>query len=212
MKIDDLNQNPADTDPTDMDSANMDPADMDKVQQTARSEGETPAAPSGDVQDGDVEILRSELSTMQTRLDEAKTQSDEMKNRYLRARADLENYRRRSAQDLERARESGQDSAVLTVLTVYDDLGRALDVVGDDPGKIIPGVEAVRSGLKRNLAALGIKEVGAKDDAFDPDLHEALSSLPAADESQKGTIAEVFQVGFVKNDRLVRPARVVVYQ
>ena len=212
MKIDDLNQNPADTDPADMDSANMDSANMDNVQQTARGEGETPATPSGDVQDADVEILRSELSTMQTRLDEAKAQSDEMKNRYLRARADLENYRRRSAQDLERARESGQDSAVLTVLTVYDDLGRALDVVGDDPGKIIPGVEAVRSGLKRNLAALGIKEVGAKGDAFDPDVHEALSSQPAADESQKGTIAEVFQVGFIKNDRLVRPARVVVYQ
>ena len=202
-KIDDLNQNLAD------DVQNQ------QSQETARGEGETPAAPSQDAQngsEGELEILRSELSTMQTRLDEARAQSDEMKNRYLRARADLENYRRRSAQDLDRARESGQDSAVLTVLTVYDDLGRALDVVGDDPGKIIPGVEAVRSGLKRNLAALGIKEVGAKGDAFDPDLHEALSSLPAADESQKGTIAEVFQVGFVKNDRLVRPARVVVYQ
>ena len=195
-KIDDLNQNIP-----------------DDVQQTARGEGETPAAPSQEAQNGDeVEILRSELAGMQTRLDEQKAQADEMKNRYLRARADLENYRRRSAQDLERAREAGQDSAVLTVLTVYDDLGRALDVAGDDPGKIIPGVEAVRSGLKRNLEALGIKEVGAKGEMFDPDLHEALSSQPTNGEAQDGTIAAVYQVGFVKNDRLVRPARVVVYK
>ena len=197
MANNDLNQNLAD----------------DVKDGAARGEGETPAAPSQETQNGgEVEILRSELAGMQARLDEQKAQIDEMKNRYLRSRADLENYRRRSAGDLERAREAGQDSAVLTVLTVYDDLGRALDVAGDDPGKIVPGVEAVRTGLKRNLEALGIKEMGAKGETFDPDLHEALSSQPTNGEAQDGAIAAVYQVGFVKNGRLVRPARVVVYK
>lgn len=161
----------------------------------------------------EVEILRAELSKMQAENIEVKAQADELNNKYLRARADLENYRRRAAQDMERAREAGLDSAVLTVLTVYDDLGRALTAADEtDPGKIIPGVEAVQSGLKRNLEALGIREVGQKGEPFDHDLHEALSAIPTDDERLAGTIAEVFQVGFAKDERLVRPARVVVYQ
>jgi molecular chaperone GrpE len=160
----------------------------------------------------EIDILRGELMTLQTKLKEAKQESADFKDRFLRARADLENYRRRAAQDVDRAREAGMDSAVLAVLPAYDDLGRALEAAETDPGKIIPGVEAVREGLKRNLAALGIKEVGKRGDRFDPDFHEALSSFPAEDRALAGTVAEVYQVGFTKEGRLVRPARVVVYQ
>ena len=187
--------------------------DMD-VGADERVEGSAPSTPDEPTAETDeADILRTELSRLQSELSEAKTQADEMKNRFLRARADLENYRRRSAQDLERARESGLDSAVLTVLTVYDDLGRALEAADqDDPSKIIPGVEGVRTALKRNLEALGIREVGHKGDPFDPDLHEALSAAPTDDPALIDTIAEVYQMGFIKGERLVRPARVVVYR
>ncbi len=171
-----------------------------------------PGAPETAGEQIELDLLRSELSKMQTALAQAKTEAGEMKDKYLRTRAELENYRRRVTQDLERAREAGLESAVLPVLTVYDDLERALSVSVDDPNKIIPGIESVRDGLKRNLESLGIKEVGSKGERFDPDFHEALSSLPCPDEALSGTIAEVFQVGFVKNEKLVRPARVVVYQ
>lgn len=160
----------------------------------------------------EVDILRGELMTLQRQVDEARKESAEFKDKFLRARADLENYRRRAAQDADRAREAGVDSAVLAVLPAYDDLGRALQAAETDPAKIIPGVEAVREGLKRNLEALGIKEVGKQGDAFDPDFHEALSSLATDDKALAGKVAEVYQVGFTKEGRLVRPARVVVYQ
>jgi molecular chaperone GrpE len=177
-----------------------------EVQEAQAREGELEEA-----QD-EVDILRAELARMQDSLGEAERQRDEFKDRYLRARAELENYRRRVQGDLERAREAGVDSAVLAVLPVYDDLGRALQAATDDPSRIISGVESVREGLKRNLEALGIKEVGKRGEVFDPDFHEALSSFPAEDEALAGTVAEVYQVGFTKDDRLVRPARVVVYQ
>lgn len=153
----------------------------------------------------EVEVLRSELEG-------ARAEVADFKNRFLRARADLENYRRRAAQDTARAREAGLDSAIVTVLSVYDDLGRALSVAGDDPSQLIPGLEAVREGLKRNLETLGITEIGSKGEPFNPDLHEALTAVPTADEAAAGTIAEVIQTGFVKEERLVRPARVVVFQ
>jgi len=154
----------------------------------------------------------SEADVLRSELEKAQTEAADFKNRFLRARADLENYRRRAAGDVLRARESGLDSAVLPLLSVYDDLGRALTVSGDDPAQLIPGIQAVREGLKRNLGALGIEEFGARGEPFNPDLHEALTAVPTQDETAANTIAEVVQTGFVKAERLVRPARVVVFQ
>ena len=170
-----------------------------ETEQAQTDDGAPPEALS------ETEVLRGELG-------QAQLEAADFKNRFLRARADLENYRRRAAQDNLRARESGLDSAILPLLAVYDDLGRALTVSSDDPAQLIPGIQAVRESLKRNLGSLGLKEVGAKGDAFDPDLHEALTTVPAGGESAPDTIAEVVQTGFVKAERLVRPARVVVFQ
>jgi molecular chaperone GrpE len=160
----------------------------------------------------EVEVLRSELAALQGELDRAREEAADFKVRFLRARADLENYRRRAAQDVLRAREAGLDSAVLPILAVYDDLNRALQLGSDDPSALLPNLQAVKDGLRRNLEGLGIKEVGARGEPFNPDFHEALTTLPTEDQAAANTIAEVVQTGFVKEERLVRPARVVVYQ
>lgn len=181
------------------------------VEQAAAEATEQQAPPDADT--GELEILRSELATLQVALEAAGADLENYKDRYLRARADLENYRRRALQDVERAREAGLDSAILPVLTVFDDLGRALAVADkEDPGKILPGVRSVLTALERNLDTLEIQRLGEVGDPFDPDLHEALTAVPTDDEERKGTIAEVFQAGFKRGDRLVRPARVLVFQ
>lgn len=154
----------------------------------------------------------SEVDILRADLEKTRAEASDFRDRFLRARADLENYRRRAAGDVQRARDSGLDSAILPLLSVYDDLGRALGVATDDPAKLIPGIQGVRDGLKRNLESLGMAEIGLKGEPFNPDLHEALTAVPTQDESAANTIAEVVQVGFTKDDRLVRPARVVVYQ
>ena len=154
----------------------------------------------------------SEAEVLRAELEQARTDANDYKDRFLRARADLENYRRRAAGDVQRARDAGLDSAVLPLLSVYDDLARALSVGTDNPERLIPGIQAVRDGLKRNLELLGFSEIGAKGEPFDPDRHEALTAVPAPDESLGNTVAEVVQVGVVKDERLVRPARVVVFQ
>ncbi|MEX2541862.1 MAG: nucleotide exchange factor GrpE [Trueperaceae bacterium] len=170
------------------------------------------SAANGDDPD-EAEILRSELMRLQEELKEAKSHSEEMRDRFMRARADLENFRKRAAADAERARDAGLDSAVLPVLSVFDDLRRAIDAADSgDPASIVPGVQSVLSTLERNLEALGITPLGNVGDSFDPDLHEALTSVPTDKAEKSETIAEVFQLGFQKGDRLIRPARVVVYQ
>jgi molecular chaperone GrpE len=176
------------------------------------TEGEaTPPAEQGD-ESAEVEILRAELATLQEELARLKQEAEDYKAKHLRALAEMQTVRRRVEQDVRIAREQGADSVILSVLPVYDDLRRALDAARDDPAKIIPGIEQVRETLRRNLGNVGIIEVGKVGDDFNPEFHEALTAMPTDDESLKGKIAQVFESGFVKDDRVVRVARVVVYQ
>ncbi len=191
-----------------------DPMNDDVKDQTAvageEREGTNPSPPAEDLE---LDILRSELARAQTELSALRQQLSEANGKYLRARADLETHRRRAQQDVDRAREAGQDSAILTVLSAFDDLNRALLMADeDDPGKIIPGIRGVLGSLERNLESLGLKRIGLVGEPFNPDLHEALSAVPSQNPERQGAIAEVFEAGFVKGERLVRPARVVVYQ
>jgi molecular chaperone GrpE len=181
------------------------PADDAAYAETADGRAEQYEGDDDGVDEASLSVLRAEL-------ERAHAETADFNNRFVRARADLENYRRRAAQDAARAREAGLDSAIITVLSVYDDLGRALSVPSDDPSQLIPGLQAVREGLKRNLESLGISEIGSKGELFNPDLHEALTAIATEDQTAANTIAEVVQTGFVKEERLVRPARVVVFQ
>lgn len=178
------------------------------VPDTTNADAVGKAAPTAVAEPSEV----SETEVLRGELERARAEADDFKDRFLRARADLENYRRRAAQDVLRARDAGLDSAVLPLLAVYDDLGRALGLSGSDPAQLLPGIQAVRDGLKRNLEALGFGETGVKGEAFDPDRHEALTALPTQDKGAANTIAEVVQIGIVKGERLVRPALVVVFQ
>lgn len=162
----------------------------------------------------EADVLRSELVRLQARLTEAEDAQRQAEERALRFRAELDTVRRRVAGEEARARDAGFDAAVLPVMSVHDDLVRALQAaaVSDDPAAIVPGVHAVLEGLGRELDKVGLRRVGEVGEAFDPDLHEALTSVPVTDGAVAGTIANVFEAGFVRGDRLVRPARVIVYQ
>jgi molecular chaperone GrpE len=168
------------------------------------------AALSGDEE---VDVLRGEMRKLREALDAAQAEAAEAQDRALRARADLENLRRRSHADLERAHGAGLDAAIGPVLTVHDDLERAIAAGRQgDPAAILPGVEAVLAGLVRQLEGLGLTRTGAVGEPFDAERHEALTAVPTPEPELAGTIQSVFSVGFLQGDRLVRPARVVVYQ
>jgi molecular chaperone GrpE len=170
-----------------------------------------PSADGAEVQVDEMTVLRETLETKQKELGAMRVTADDYKDKYMRSQADLQTYRRRVQADMQRERDAGLESALLPVMTVYDDLGRAL-TMSTDPEKLIPGIQSVRESLERNLDMLGIKKVGEKGEAFNPELHEALTMVPVAEGAESGTIAEVFAVGFVKGEKLVRPAKVVVYQ
>jgi len=187
-----------------------DPAPEPAPADSAAAPGREPAA---DADLDEVDVWRRELARANEALALARAELELAEDRALRIRADLENLRRRSVAELERARQQGLDAALLPVLTVHDDLIRALSAAErSDPAAIVPGVEAVLQGLLRQLEALGLERTGEVGEPFDAERHEAILAVPAAEAGLAGTIQSVFESGFVQGDRLVRPARVVVYQ
>lgn len=177
------------------------------------SDDDTGGASPGDGPETELEILRGELTALQERLAAAEAKAEQQEERALRARAELDTVRRRAANDAERARDGGIDAALAPVMSVHDDLRRALAAAdrGGDPSEIVPGVRSVLEGLERSLERLEVRRVGEVGDPFDPDLHEALTTAPVSDGAEPNTIADVFEAGFARGERLIRPARVVVH-
>ena len=182
--------------------------------QSPPEEGTVAAAdePQGAAADTEADIFRSELKRVREEREALEQQLAEAESRFLRARAELDTMRRRMAGELDLARAAGVDSAVMPVLTVYDDLERALAAAAKsgDSGSIVPGVIAVKEGLLRALDSLGISVMGLVGEHFDPERHEALAIVPASEGEEPGAIHEVFEAGFMHGDRLVRAARVTV--
>ncbi len=189
----------------------MDTADIaeDLIDETTETATEAAEASGGD---SEIDILRNELAAATTALAAAKDEAAEAVSAKMRALAEVQTVKRRTAQEHLLARQKGVDSVILAVLPGYDDLGRAITSAGEDPTSILPGIEKVREGIKRNLENIGIVEMGLEGEDFDPQFHEALTTMPTDDPELKGKIAQVFESGFMKDDRVVRIARVVVYQ
>jgi molecular chaperone GrpE len=126
-------------------------------------------------------------------------------DRFLRARADLENYRKRADRELERRLRERVDDVLRDWLEGVDSVERALALQAGDTA----GLRAVLDQLDAILARQGVTRLGEVGAPFDPELHEAIGVVPAGD-SPAGTIAEIARSGYSVGDRVLRPAQVVV--
>lgn len=148
------------------------------------------------------EIVEKDL---ETELAQAKENADKYLDMARRLQADFDNYRKRTQRENEEYRKYACSSIVQDLLTVVDDLDRALASTQED-GVLVQGVKGVRSNLMKVLEANGLKEIPA-DGAFDPNYHEALCTV---DGDEDGMIAEVFQKGYTLNGKVIRYAKVKV--
>jgi len=150
------------------------------------------------------------------RIAELESQLDEFKDRALRALAEAENVRRRTERDKQEAQKYAVAAFARDVLTVGDNLRRALDSIGAEARKssevvetLVTGVEMTERDLHSALERHGIKRIDPLGQRFDSNLHEALYEIP--DETKPaGTVGQVVEVGYLLNDRLLRPAKVGV--
>lgn len=150
-------------------------------------------------------------------LDALQSEFDDLNDRHLRLAAEFTNYRRRAESESRAMWGRAQADLVRRFLDVLDDLQR---VSGLDPAEesvtveaIVEGIDLVERKFLRTLQDVGAEIVSPEPGtAFDPERMEAMMRVPAEDEGQDDTVAQVFQKGYVVDGNLVRPARVSVYK
>ncbi len=186
---------------------------------TRKKEGsDTPsAAPEEAVAAPSAEEVREESAeaaepSLEEQLAACREEAARNRDHYLRAMADLENYRKRVQKEKDDLARFGNESLLREILPVADNLGRALDHARQEGGGnegLLQGVELTLSQMQRILEKFNVTAVSALGEPFDPAWHEAMGQVETA-EHPPNTVVQELQKGYKLNDRLLRPALVMV--
>lgn len=134
------------------------------------------------------------------------------KDKFLRLFAEFENFKKRTSKErMDLFKTAGQEIMV-SMLPVLDDFERALkEMAKSEDKEMFRGVELIRVKFRETLKSKGLEEVSAEiGDAFDADVHEAITQIPAPNKKLKGKIVDVVEKGFKLGDRIIRHPKVVV--
>ena len=165
-------------------------------------------------EDGVIPSADSRLVALEAQLGIATGLLAEQKDKVLRQAADYDNYRKRMVRERQEAELKGMSLLIRGILEALDDLGRFahVDPETTDALTLQQGVEMVEKKLLKSLAGHGLEIVNPVGQPFDPAVQEAVTTTPAESPDEDHLVAQVFQVGYVFNGLLLRPARVVVKQ
>lgn len=153
----------------------------------------------------------SEVERLKAEIDSLNQKNAELNDKFLRQAAEFDNFRRRNAKErIELIQTAGKD-VITDLLVVLDDSERAQKQMEntDDVTQIKEGVQLVFSKLRNTLSAKGLKPMDSVGQEFNPDLHEAITEIPAGEE-MKGKVVDEVQKGYYLNDKIIRHAKVVV--
>lgn len=173
---------------------NVEQAEQPQAGQTAEAEGEVKEVEEISPE----EKLRAELK--------------EANDKYLRLYAEFDNYKRRTTKErIELLQSAGKD-VLLSLLPIADDFDRAIKYMNSssDIEAVKEGIVLVSSKFKSTLTQKGVKEMESIGTAFDADLHEAITNIPAPSEDMKGKVVDEVEKGYFLNDKVIRFAKVVV--
>ena len=151
------------------------------------------------------------VAELMSQLEVAQAEVAAMKDQMLRGQAEIQNIRRRAEQDVEKAHKFGVEKFATEMLAIVDNLERAIEAAGDDEAvkPMREGVEMTLSMFVSGLAKFNVEQVNPEGEPFNPELHQAMSMVPAEGVAAN-TVVAVMQKGYTLNGRLVRPAMVMV--
>lgn len=157
--------------------------------------------------------LQEELEVLDAALKASEAKVQEQQDSVLRAKAEVENMRRRSAQEIDKARKFALDRVFGELLPVIDNLERAIEMADKENEELkamTEGVELTLSSLMSAVNRNGLESLEPKvGDAFNPDFHQAMS-IQENEEFKPNSIMAVMQKGYILNGRVIRPAMVMV--
>lgn len=146
--------------------------------------------------------------TAEERAELAEAEKAELKDKWLRALAELDNYKKRTRREVDDAVFRAQQNLLGAFLPTVDNLGRALDLARGNE-QLHKGIQMVVTDFMNALARFGVEPVPGEGQPFDPAFHEALQVMDSPDHPP-GVVLREWEKGFRQGDRLLRPARVVV--
>jgi len=177
-----------------------------------REEDSEVIQPEAEEQAKEPAVASSDIERLNRALEQKTKEAAEANEKYLRAYADFENYRKRMQRDLAEFRKYANEQLALELLTVVDHLGLALKH-GGESGETVQGlqqgVELVYKQFRDVLEKFGIKPFAAEGEAFDPARHDALMQVEA-DQVPENTVVQVLQDGYLYYDKVLRHAKVSV--
>ncbi|WP_027108493.1 nucleotide exchange factor GrpE [Lacticigenium naphthae] len=162
----------------------------------------------------DTTPIEQEEVEVDQEIENLKMEINELEDRYLRIQAEMANMRKRNQKDREEAARYKAQSLATNMLPVKDNLERALTIpVESEQGlNLKKGIEMVLSSFEQAFQQEGIVEINPVNEKFDPQYHEAYTTVPANDGQESGIVAQVFEKGYALNGRVLRAAKVVVTQ
>ncbi len=144
-------------------------------------------------------------------IEELKEKNEELNDKYLRLFSEFDNYRKRTAKEKIDMLATASSGVIKELLPVLDDFERAIQNMEKNGNEAdLQGVTLIQNKLKTALRNKGLEEIEAMGTDFNTDEHEALTTIPATDETQKGKVVDVIQKGYRLNGQVLRFARVVV--
>ncbi len=132
----------------------------------------------------------------------------ELKDKYLRLYSEFDNFRKRTAKEKIELIHTASEGVITDILSVVDDYERALTNAKE--GEISDGIALIFNKLQNTLQAKGLKEMAAKGEVFNPDIHDCITQFPAQNEADKGKVVDVLEKGYYLKDKVIRFAKVIV--
>ncbi|OOE63978.1 MULTISPECIES: nucleotide exchange factor GrpE [Salinivibrio] len=188
-----------------------------KDAQAAEAKGKEQAAEQqasggADIEHEETAAMIARITELEAALEASEAKVQEQQDSVLRARADVDNMRRRTEQEVDKARKFALEKFAGELLPVIDNLERAVEMADKEDESIKPMVEGVELTLKTMMDTIdkfGLKAIDPQGQPFDPELHQAMTIQESA-EHEPNTVMMVMQKGYELNGRVVRPAMVMV--
>lgn len=150
--------------------------------------------------------------TIEEQLEAAKKEVEQYKDKYLRAVAEFDNYRKRTLKEKAELLLNGSEKTVCAFLPILDDFERAIADKTEDVNAIKEGMQIIFNKFKKTLESLGVKKIETEGKDFDVDFHEAVAMVPGMGDDKKGKVIDCVQTGYQLNDKVIRHAKVAVGQ
>lgn len=145
-------------------------------------------------------------------LEDLQQRFDDLNNSYLRLHAEFDNFRKRTLKEKADLIKSGGERVLLDIITLVDDFERALAILHDaeDKDAMLEGMDLIYGKFINFLKQHGVREIEALGQPFDADRFEAVTTVPAQEESQKGMVVDCIMKGYALNEKIIRFPKVIV--